>query len=224
MPTFSWPTSKKWIPASGSFRARAITQSSISPYTSAYKGSSLGSVWVAKMDFPARTLDDGYELQAFLDGLEGPTNPVYIPNWNRPSPRYFGDQVGAPFSDGTFFTDGTGWNDPGWSLTVNVAAVRGARAIAITGFPVNSTVLYPGDVLQVGSSMIEVQTLAISDGGGLALVSVLPGLRTGIAQGTPIISFSPKVLMRMMSDAEMVRNLNVTEPVTLEFAEAIDQI
>lgn len=224
MPTYSWPLNK-WIPNGGKFHVRAITQMSLSPYTGASKAAASGNVWYAEQTFPPQNDVEADAVIAFIEQLEGPVNPVWVPFWPRRRPRFFGlSGVGQPWSDGSFFDDGTGWLEPSWSLTAGVAALAGSKTLTLTGFPPSSAVLWRGDVLEVGQNMVRVMTDIQSDASGIAMVPVLPGLRRGILAGAPVTVDSPRVLMRLAADSggEIEYEIVNSRSFTLRFVEAID--
>lgn len=223
MPTFTWPTGY-WIPTASVFKIQTISQMSQSPYSGAIKAATSGQLWTCEATFPPMQNRDAHDIEAFLEGLEGPVNPVYMHDWHRP---YLRAEEGGPvrqWSDGTLFTDGTGWQDPAWNLVLGASALAGARSITITGFPASQQVLWRGDVLGVGDNLVQVQANVNSDSGGIAMVSILPGLRRGVTSGTPIITVRPKVLMRLAPDADtgIARASTISTEFTLRFVEAID--
>lgn len=235
MPIYNWPL-HKWIPASGTFRVKSIPSLSVSPYTGASRSASGGMMWVAEQTWPAQTLYEAHEIQAFLDRLEGPVNPVLIPVWNRMGLRaLIGSEMsnsetqalaitGEPWSDGLFFDDGYGWSDPSWSITVSLAALVNVRSVTLSGFPDSTLVLHPGDVLKFGDNTVEVMDHVTSDTNGTALVPILPGLRRGVAAGTAVSYTLQTVLMRVdpSSVAEVRREIVNSVPFSLRFIEAID--
>jgi len=219
-----WPSPPRWRPADASFRVRPLSQLSSSPYTGASRAATSGLIWVVEANFPAMSEEDGAEMQSFLDGLEGPTNAVSVPVWTRPSIRAVANGGVALWSDGTSFSDGTGWLEPSWDLTVAVAALAGARSLTLTGFPASEQVLWRGDVIQVGNSVLDVQSAIYSDASGLAMVPVLPGLRAGVPAATPVKTVMPRLRVRLVPDADaaMMREFNTYAPFSLRFVEAID--
>jgi hypothetical protein len=166
---------------------------------------------------------DAYDFGAFLEGLEGPVNPVLMHDWHRPYLTAGAGQV-YTWSDGTYFTDGTGWQDAAWDISVAVSAAIGARSVTITGFPASQQVLWRGDLLGLGTNLIQVQSNIYSDASGIAMVPFLPGLRSGVAAATAVVSVRPKVRMRLMPDVEtgIYRASTVSTEITLRFVEAID--
>lgn len=223
MTIFTWPLTK-WIPSRGTFRPRPISILSTSPYTAASKSAGNGSVWVAEQTFPSMETNEAHEFQAFLDLLEQSSNPVWIPCWPKPFIRAYNPFAGQPWSDGTYFTDGTGWSDPAWNLVVGVAALAGSRVVTMSGFPASQPVLYPGDVVSIGNSAIEITSAVLSDGGGVAMVPFIPGLRSGVEAGTPVVYVNPKILVRLTQDSNSAveREVVNSTPTTLRFIEAVD--
>lgn len=223
MPTYSWPA-RKWLPTSSVFKIQTIAQMSQSPFTGATRAATSGQVWTCEATFPSMKNRDAYDFSAFLDGLEGPVNPVWLHDWHRPYVRAFDGAATTRWSDSTLFTDGTGWAEPSWSLQVAVAALPGARSLTISGFPVSRQVFWRGDVIGAGDNLLQVQSDVYSDAGGLSMVPVLPGLRRGVLAATPVIVDRPKVLMRMTPDSDpgIFRAVTVSAEVTIRFIEALD--
>jgi hypothetical protein len=167
---------------------------------------------------------DAYDFGAFLEGLEGPLNPVWMHDWHRPYLRAQEGGLTYSWADGTFFTDGTGWSDPAWSISLGVAALAGARTITITGFPVSQQVFWRGDAIGVGDNLVQVQSNIFSDASGIAMVPFLPGLRRGVLAATPISIVRPKVRMRLAGDSDVgiYRAATISTEITLRFIEALD--
>src|SRR5687767_662413 len=110
MTTYDWPADTAWNPMSGTFRLSTIASLSSSPYTGDHKASLLGELWVANLSFNAKEISLVHDMQGFLNGLEGPVNPVRMFDHKRLAPVLLSGGSAA-FSDGTFFSDGTGWAD-----------------------------------------------------------------------------------------------------------------
>lgn len=223
MTIYTWPLTQ-WKPISGSFRPRALSTLSTSPYTGASKAANAGELWVADLTWPGRDENEAHAMQAFISRCQGPVHPVRIPFWFKPRLRAFSPAGGAPWSDGATFGDGAGWAEPAWSLTVAVAAVAGIRAVTLTGFAVSQQVLWPGDVMSIGDNLIQVNNDVTSDSGGTAVVQFDPGLRNGVEAGTVVIYVNPTIIMRMDPDAEAVieRTARHSEPFSLRLVEAVD--
>lgn len=224
MTTYTWPV-HKWVPQSSAFSIRTISQMSTSPFTGGTRASSLGQIWVCEATFPPMKNRDAYEFASFLEGLEGPVNPVRMHDWHRRQIRAFdGTNSMVTWTDGSGFTDGSFLSDPSWSLTTSIDAASGARSVTISGFPVSQACLYRGDAIGIGDNLLQVQNDIVSDGSGDALVPVLPGLRKAVVAGTPVITIRPKVLMRMAPDVDttIFRAPVHSNEITLRFVEAVD--
>jgi hypothetical protein len=224
MPDYTWPVGK-WIPSSSVFHIRTMSQLSQSPFTGASKGATSGQLWVCEATFPPMQNRDAYDFGGFLEGLEGPLNPVWMHDWHRPYLRAQEEGLSTyTWTDGSFFTDGTGWADPAWNVSLGVPALAGSRSITINGFPVSQQVLWRGDAIGVGDNLVQVQSNVFSDAAGIAMVPVLPGLRRGVLASTPISTVRPKVRMRLSADTDVgiYRASTLSSEITLRFVEAVD--
>lgn len=199
-----WPQDAAWTPMSGTFRLTAIAALSTSPYTGAHKAASLAQIWVAKLAWNNRALDDTHNIQGFLDQLEGPVNPVRLFDWWRAAPVLLSGGSQS-WSDGTFFTDGTGWAD-GYAPAIIVAAARGERSIVVSGLPASTECFRRGDLIGVADGLYEVRAGVTSNAAGEALILIQPGLRAVIAVGDTVSLYRPTLAMRLASDAEAAIN------------------
>ena len=218
---FDWPQSGGYKPISGSFRLRAISEISTSPYTGGIKSRSLGQIWVAKYAFGNRDPDCAQDIQNFLNQLEGPSNPVRMFDWWRSAPSLLsgGSQ---PWSDGTYFSDGTGWTD-GWSPSLMANAARGDTVVTMTGLPASTACFKRGDLIGLGGYLHEVKANVTANVLGQAAVSFMPPTRVGLATYDMVNMYRPTVPMRLVSDAEaeITRANSWSEPFSLTFAEDI---
>jgi hypothetical protein len=216
---FDWPQDPTWAPMSGTFRVRSIAEISTSPYTGGIKSRSLGQIWVAKLQWNNHSLDDGQDIQNFLNQLEGSTNPVRLFDWWRSAPSLLsgGSQ---PWSDGTYFSDGTGWTD-GWAPSLIADAARGDAVVVVTGLPASTACFKRGDLIGLDGYLYEIKSEVTANSAGQAAVNFLPVLRMGLASGDMVNMYRPTVPMRLVSDAdaEINRAIKWSEPFSLTFVE-----
>ncbi len=224
MPIYSWP-SDKWGWREHSFRVLPITQNSASPYTGTSKSSALGNIWVCSFTIPEQSDDNAFELQSFLDLLEGPVNPVQLYDRKRQTVRALMNAAPILWSGGITWSGGVTWSGPAWSTMVSVAAPKGQRSVSIDGFPALIPVLYKGDKFGINGYLYEVTDNVKANVSGVALVQFIPGLRQGVADGDPVVLTRPAVKMRMTPDSDQaVRHgkVNTVGGMSLDFVEAID--
>jgi hypothetical protein len=223
MTTFTWPADK-FVPTVRAWNLRTVAQISQSPYTGAVKAASSGSMWVVDATFPLATRQDAIDLQGFLEQLEGPVNPVLMFDWQRAHIRASDPTIRYTWEGGYPFTDGRAWTGTGWSLAVDGDVLPGALSVNITGFPTSKPVLYRGDLLGIGDNMVQVSTDVTSDASGSAAVSVLPGFRRGVLDGTVVVCDYVRTAMRMSPDSDYSIPIDVNQgsAVSVRFTEAID--
>lgn len=199
---FDWPKGdSQWTAINGSFRLVTINSVSTSPYSGARKSSTLGDVWMARLEFDLRDLPRAKAFQRLITVLRGSENTIRMYDRWRPWPPLLRGEP-APFSDGTFFSDGTGFTD-GYSPLAMYDAAHGAKFITVEGLPASKQCFEGGDLIGIGGYLYEISSEIVSSNAlGQALVPILPGLRTGVAQGDPISLWYPTVPMLMMSPAD----------------------
>jgi hypothetical protein len=153
---------------------------------------------------------------AFFSRLRGDSNLIRIgdplrciPQFNRiranmPAPE--------PFSDGTYFTDGTGWvggdNQVPPYATVGANASAGDNFVVIENLPEDmpSPFLYSGDLFEIRPNGISATTAMLyevvgnngTDASGRAGVEIAPNLRQNIVKGDQVVFYHPKTVMRLL--------------------------
>jgi hypothetical protein len=224
MTTHTWPIGK-WVPEDRVFQLKPITQASVSPYTGGMKSSTMGMVWTCEAMFPFMQAVNSNEFQSFLDELEGPTNPVRMFDWRRKRPNSIVISAVEPWSDGTLFSDGTGWGTFGLNLTVSIAAVRGAQTVTISGFNPNQDFFSIGDLIEIGGTLCQVKRAGPANSSGVLEIGFLPGLRVAVPVSTPVVIDVPRVTMRMTPDSlPQIHRMVHAQPFSLTFVEAVDLI
>jgi hypothetical protein len=225
---FDWPSGADFAPRAGRFHLATVAQISASPYTGAGKAVTLAQVWRAELTLGVRSIEVAHDIQGFIESLEGPVNPVRLFDRWRPFPLGLIGGVSG-FSDGTLFSDGSGFT-AGWAPMVVTAAAQGARFVHMEGLPASQECFRRGDLFGIDhygegglqNFLYESRSGVNSNADGEALVPILPGLRKAIAPGDAITLWQPRVHMRLVPDHETVtRAVNVSEQVTLSFVEDI---
>ncbi len=156
------------------------------------------------------------DKSAFFSRLRGDSNLLRIGDPLRCIPRF--NRIAAnleepqPWSDATWFTDGTGWvggeNQVPQYAEVGESQRRGDNFVVIKGLPVSmpSPFLYPGDLIEIRPSGIPSLTgmlyeIAVPGGtnsDGKTGVEIYPNLRENIAPGDQVVFYWPKTVMRLM--------------------------
>lgn len=217
--TYTWPHDADWVPMGSSFNLMTRAKLSTSPYTGASKAATLAQLWVADLSFNKKSEGFVREMQGFLNMLEGPANPVRLFDWWRELPLLV--ESDQPFSDGTFFSDGTGWVD-GYDLKLIAAVAKGDNRFTVQGFPASTEVLRRGDLLGMQGYLYETRYGVTSNADGEALITVQPGARVAGAIGDPVTTWRPTVPMRLATEEAIIyRMLNAGEGFTLRFVEDI---
>lgn len=169
------------------------------------------SKWGPKGAFFAR-LDGEVNLFRFYDVLR--CQPTF--NRGKRLPQ-------QPFSDDTFFTDGTGWLNDGLvppTCEVAASATEGATDIVLRGLPsLTDMVLSPGDLIELRpngiptttSNLYEVVRGSGSDTSGECGVEVRPRLRQSFAPGDmAVLHYAQGVFQLADSEAGRIfRDSNV---------------
>lgn len=221
MTTYDWPADDDWQPLSGSFRLSTIAALSSSPYTGAHKAASLGQIWVATLSFNAKELTLSHQIAGFLNMLEGPVNPVRLFDWWRPVPVCL-DGDAEPWSDATYFSDGSGWVD-GYAPLLIADATQGSNVLVMEGLPASTECFRRGDLIGVGGYLYELKFGVTANSSGEAAVTVQPGLRAGAAINDSVQLYRPTLPMRLATDADAVinRSHQTADGFTLTFVEDI---
>lgn len=160
--------------------------------------------WVA--EFPLATLDKGEQINAYRAlraKLSGGANAIRVPAFDygqAPWPLPGGWEANliedGEFSDGTLFTDGTGFFEYAIEVELATAASAGASHIHVTvttaGTIEEGMLFSPGDRLHV-----------IKEKLGSTSWLIWPPLREDVAQGTLLNFDKPVCRMRLMNEADM---------------------
>lgn len=226
---YEWPLD--WYKATAAtFYLQSRSQSSSRPWLG---GKSVygphAQIWVCKMTISEQEWDGrGQAMSAFFSRLDGQAGLMRIGHVARLIPQW--DRVTAttvqPWSDGTFFDDGTGWESGTLPPLVHVAeaASRGARYIVVGGLPVSSSrVLRRGDLFEIrpngvaseSPNLYEVQFDAPTNSSGATGIEIRPALRQSIAAGDTIVLRNPTSVFRVVDDDQGA--VEVTPPMRSNF-------
>lgn len=180
------------------------------------------SFWRASLSI-SRQLNGAYmkEFDAYITAMQGRWN---FAQFKICDPFKFGARRNpkAPFTDHTWFSDGTGFDDLG-SEPVYTTASAAVGSIYLSLDLKNPTInnLRVGDEFSHNYFLYRV-TSADSAGN----ISFLPPLRQGIASGEQIILDPPVIRMRFATDDEGVREreaLRFGSEITLNFVEVFER-
>lgn len=222
MPTFDWPRDPAWQPMAGRFHITSVSRMSRSPYSPAIKAINSSALWMAEISWNNKENKNtglGQDIQAFLESLEGSANPVRMFDFWRTGARLL--KATAAFSDGTFFTDGTGWIE-GYAPTALNAQTKGDRVLVLQGLTANKDFFVRGDVVGVGGYMYQVMAGARTNAFGQVALTILPGLRANVAISDSVNLDYVTVPMRLVSGGDSItHNFHWTEGFSLTFVEDI---
>lgn len=179
--------------------------------------------WAVRLDLPAQF--DGRlmkEFEGLVAAMEGRAN---IAEFSMCDPLRYGPKVSPrqePFSDGTWFTDDTGFvTDGTHPLTLTALAAKGSRSLTVGLSNPARPALRIGDEFSYDFFLYRV-TAADAAGN----VTVAPRLRSDVPAGAVLITDPPVVRMRFATDGEGQRMrdyLRFGAPVALNFVEAFDR-
>lgn len=179
--------------------------------------------WSVRLDLPAQF--DGRlmkEFEGLVAAMEGRTN---VAEFSVCDPLRYGPAVSPrqePFSDGTWFTDDTGFVSEGTHpLALTAQASKGARSFNVGLASPKRPSLRIGDEFSFDFFLYRV-TAADAAGN----VSFAPRLRTDIPAAAELVTDPPVVRMRFATDDEGQRMrdyLRFGAPVALNFVEAFDR-
>lgn len=162
-------------------------------------------------------------VSAFFSEAGGQSGLIRISDPRRRKPQYNREATLAQqaWSDGTFFSDGTGWINGGVPATFHIAeaATRGATYVVVGGLPASvSRLLRRGDLIEIRRngiadhvpSLHEIIRDASTDADGKSGLMIRPGLRKGVMAGDQVVSDTPTGVFRCIDDEQGV--MDVTPP------------
>lgn len=177
-------------------------QSAFNPLT--FQSGPTTELWNPSVEITPLNSNNWRDLAAFLRKLRGRLNKVRINDPSRPL-------RGAGALGGT--------------AQINANAVAGATSITIRGLIASQSVaLAADDMIGIGENLYAISDDASSNGSGEATVSILPPLRSGVADGDTVNLSYPTGLFMLVSGGNglTIRPGQISEPLTLEFMEAPD--
>lgn len=221
-----------------SFQLRSSSLTSARPWTG---GNSVygphAQVWVPK--FTAENVDEQVwpDIAAFFDELGGQAGVLRIGDPSRILCRYNRELIASsqPFSDDTYYTDGTGNLDGAMpSLAHLIApAKRGDTFVKIGGLlPSITGALRRGDLLEfrpngIADAMPRLHSVTLqgnTNSDGECGVRIAPPLRADLASGDQVVTEFATSVFRMIDDTQA--EMEISPPLFVNFGlsliEAID--
>jgi len=221
MNVYDWPL--EWYKfTETSFNLQSNTIQSQSTFTPRINSALTFQNWQA--DFVLRPEVGPSKWQkygAFFSRIKGPSNIFRIGDPLRCVPlhnRNIMRGIGEPWSDDTYFTDGTGWSESGLvppTASLLEGANRGDLFIKIKGLTPNLTpALHPGDLLElrvngipsVTSNLYEVVVAGPTNGNGETGVEIAPGLRQSFAPNDMVVLWHPRGSFRLVDNGQGMIN------------------
>lgn len=172
-----------------------------------------GGIWKATFtDVAAFTADKRRAFRAFSAIADGGSQPFIMPcieTYDAPWPIVGGQPQrslpAVPHSDGSFFSDGTGYDSSMIAITSTVAAALRATALTVTVTAADS--LHGGETFAIQHlnndwRLYRIRT-AVQNIDGTWAITIRPPLREAIIAGTPLEFDRPKCVMRLLSPDAM---------------------
>lgn len=198
MSTISWPATRLFLPASMEIGLRSNVLISTSPLSGATQTVELpGARWVMSFVLtPTNSHADQAIREALMTQIAGQANRVALWHFMRPAPR--GTMRGSPV------------------LAANATA--GATSLSITT-TAGATVL-KGDMVKIGSQLVQSTTDATADGAGALTLSIAPMVRTTVASGQAVSWDAPTATFILtQSEIRVGYRPVIGEAISLEFVE-----
>jgi hypothetical protein len=210
-----WPSVHRGVVSSG-FDLMTMNLHSVAPLTGdIVPGGTVDQRFVTTLEFPPKQALAGREQVGLLARLRGMRGRIRLGDSHRRIPAYnlrvLATEQG--FSDGTFWSDATGWLEgflPPF-VSVSESARRGDRSMVIGGLPVSTAhVFAPGDLFEVRPNgqfcshahCYLVTHYSNSDENGETRVEFEPGLRAGVKPGDQVVLRDPTSVFQLISDGE----------------------
>lgn len=223
--------------ASGSFHLASRNFVSVSPWTGRRGASGpLSQLWTVKITLSTQERQLWCAVESFFAELGGQSGRVWLPDFAKWKPQRDMEASGeiGPWSDSTFFDDGSGFiaSELPASIVTAEGAERGANQVTVSGLPESSSrVLRRGDNVEFRRDGIADGTPSLhmlirdcdTDADGETLLQFRPALRKGLAAGDMVVLQNAKGIFRLIDDqqAEVNRTLPLLGDLGFELIEAI---
>jgi hypothetical protein len=149
--------------------------------------------------------------RAIVAYLKGRSNIVYMPvfdSYSAPSPAAGGTQglvKGIPHSDGTLFSDGTGYAQFSSPATLAATAAKGSLAATVDLLASTQTV-YAGQYFGLGDCELYLIDSVVDNGAGNFSLTFWPPLRSTHVVGATVNFDTPTCAMRLAADDSALLN------------------
>lgn len=216
-PVLTYP--KEWcaeVETEFRLRSNSLFSAGMSPGAPDIYGPN-AQVWTASIPIAPTRRRDWMRIEAFFSRAGGIAGRIrmFDPKRIRPGrdipPEGERTTTGNPWSDDTYFDDGTGWDDnilpPYCSLYEPASGL--ADSFVLSGLPASmAPCLWAGDLIEIRPNgvpadfghLYEVAFDAPTNSDGLTRVSINPGLRSGIAGGDMAVLRYPMSIFRLIDD------------------------
>lgn len=232
MTEINWPTADWARPSSCSFTPRTRSLFSSSPLRRGRRVfGSIVDQWVAQVTFDNLPPQLWTQLSALIARLDGPAGTLRMWDASRFLPRGMAAGlnldtvvgIGQPFSDNTYFTDGTGWLDVSAYGVVMAGQPAGSDSILIGGLIANQPLsLAAGDLFEVGGYLYMATADTASDANGMARVMIRPRLRLPALAGDSVKFAYPTSPFQLVDDEQ--GGVEVASPVFGSFGLSLVEI
>lgn len=208
-----WPRAW-WGAATADFFLTPRSQRSQSPWT--MRQNVYGphvQFWQAHIVFPPLKDAELAAREAIIESLGGMSRLLRMGHPFRFEPLFNADvaKVIEPWSDGTLFSDGTGWLSGPLPPTIYVYQTAAARAtsIVVAGLPESTLrALRRGDMIELRRNGVADRTPSLhrvtrdasSDSSGRTRIDIVPPLRKGVAATDMVVLNNPMTVFRLSSD------------------------
>ena len=224
MQIHAWPRAWHGLFENGRFHLTSGSQVSSNPW--AGRQNVYGphrQLWRCELKMVPLQDADWMSVSAFFSEAGGQAGFIRIADPRRLKPQYnrVATLTQQPWSDDTYFSDGTGWVEGGVPATFHVAefAARGATHLVVGGLPASvPRLLRRGDLIEIRRggiadhvpSLHEIVRDAPTDANGRTGLSIRPGLRKAVMPGDQIVSDHPTGVFRCIDDDQGI--VDVTPP------------
>ncbi len=232
---------REWMTFSRSvFRLVSRSQSAQRPWIG---GKSIrgphAQAWVCQVTMTQQEDPLRQKIAAFFSRLDGQAGLLRMTDVTQQEPWYDRNLAATTetYSDGTRFSDGTGYvsNHLPPNLYVVEAANRGDNFVVLGGLPASTADVFirgdrfehkPNGIADGVPRLYEMMVGGSSDSSGQIGVEIRPRLRTGIAAGDQISLRWPSSVFRLVDDDQAA--MEITPPVVgntgFSLVEALDQV
>lgn len=171
--------------------------------------------WQCTLQFPMLNDADLARREGLIESLGGSAGLLRMGHPFRKTPMFNDDVESSPepWSDGSYFDDGTGWLSGRLSPTIHVAAAASARttSVIVGGLPVStSRVLRRGDLVEFRRNGIWDETPSLhrvirdaaTNSDGEVRIEFTPPLRAPLAFGDQVVLDYPMTVFRLSDDGD----------------------